>query len=317
MLQIKNQFWQAWSEFWFRPRHANTLAVIRMFSGAMIAYIHLIWLTRVSDFFGPNAFVTRETVRTLHQNEYRWSYLWFIDSPSLLIAHETLAVLCGCLMAVGFLTRLTVPLTWFLTLMVCHRATGYLFGLDQVVMMLTMYLMIAPSGAVWSMDAWLRDKKSFNLPKWLLHSDMPSTMTTIATRLIQCHLAVVYLFGGIGKLRGEMWWDGSAMWFALASYEYQSFDGTWLGRYPFLLALVTHVTLFWEVFYCALIWPRWSRYVFLGMAVVMHAGIAIFLGMITFGFMMIVANMAFIEPEITRRIYQAALRLLRPKSSGT
>ncbi len=317
MLLVKNRLWQVWCDFWFSPRRGHTLAVIRIFCGAMIAYIHLVWLMRISDFFGPNAFVGRETVRALHQNEYRWTYLWYVDSPAFLISHELLAVLFGCLMCVGLLTRLTVPLSWFLTLMVCHRATGYLFGLDQVVMMLAMYLMIAPSGSVWSLDAWWRDKKMPRLPNWLLPNDAPATMTTIATRLIQCHLAVVYLFGGIGKLRGEMWWDGSAMWFALASYEYQSFDATWLGRYPFLLSVVTHVTLFWEVFYCALVWPRWSRYFILGMAVVMHAGIAIFLGMITFGFMMIVANLAFIEPEITRRISRAALRLIAPKSSGT
>jgi hypothetical protein len=46
----------------------------------------------------------------------------------------------------------------------------------------------------------------------------------------------------------------------------------------------------------------------LGMAVIVHGGIALFLGMITFGCMMIVANMAFIEPEFFERL----LGRLRP-----
>jgi hypothetical protein len=254
-------------------------------------------------------------MRLLHQGEYRWTYLWSIDSTAFLVVHEVVAILLGLMMSVGFLTRIAVPLAWFLTLMVCHRATGYLFGLDQVVMMLAMYLIIAPCGATWSVDAWLRKKKGWESP--LFPANVESSLNTIATRLIQCHLAIVYLFGGLGKLRGEMWWDGSAMWFAFASYEYQSLDATWMGRYPMLLAVVTHLTLFWEVFYCALVWPRWSRYWLVGMAVVMHSGIALFLGMVTFGMMMIVANLAFLEPAFMRRIFQVVLRLPGPASSST
>ncbi len=122
-------------------------------------------------------------------------------------------------------------------------------------------------------------------------------MITVATRLMQIHLCIIYLFGGIAKLRGEMWWDGSAMWFSAVAYEYQSLDLTWIGRYPFLGSLLTHITIFWETFYGFLVWPRWSRPWMLALAVLVHGGIALFLGMITFGFMMIVANLAFVEPR--------------------
>jgi hypothetical protein len=71
---------------------------------------------------------------------------------------------------------------------------------------------------------------------------------------------VIYLFGGISKLRGDMWWDGSAVWFALANAEYQSLDLTWLARF------------------------RWA--------------IALALGMPTFGLAMIIANLAFVSPDL-------------------
>ncbi len=64
-----------------------------------------------------------------------------------------------------------------------------------------------------------------------------------------------------------------------------------------LFSALTHVTVFWEVFYCALVWPRLTRPIVLLIAVAVHGGIAMFLGMITFGTMMIVANMIFIEPH--------------------
>ena len=135
-----------------------------------------------------------------------------------------------------------------------------------------------------------------------LPDETPAVMAGVATRLAQLHLCLIYLFGGLWKARGTSWWDGSAMWLAAANYEYQSVDLTWIAHYPVMLATLSHVTIFWETFYCALVWPRLTRPVVLAIAVMVHGGIAIFLGMITFGTMMIVANCIFIEPEWVRRM---------------
>jgi hypothetical protein len=288
----------AWDRFWFAPRAADTLAVLRMVTGLMLAYVHLVWLSQVSHFFGPTAWIDGATNRMLHANGFAWSYLSYVSSPALVSVHQVLAIVVSLLMAVGLWTRVVVPLAWFMTLMVCHRQTGALFGLDQIVMMLAMYLMIAPSGAVASVDAWRRRRTggSFWTP-----ANVPQVTANVATRLIQLHLCVIYLFGGISKLRGDLWWEGSAMWWSIVNYEYQSLNVVWLGRSPLLIALATHGTLFWETFYCALVWPRLTRPLVLGLAVLVHGGIAFFLGMPTFGLMMIAANYAFIEPETTRR----------------
>ncbi|MEM9644804.1 MAG: hypothetical protein AAF989_07410, partial [Planctomycetota bacterium] len=154
-------------------------------------------------------------------------------------------------------------------------------------------------------DAWLRDRNhggsgNKRLWTWLFPPNSPSVMSNVGTRLFQLHLCAIYLFGGLAKARGETWWDGTAVWFAAANLEYQSFDMTWIGRYPMLFSMLSHVTLFWEIFYVALVWPRWSRPLVLGLAVAVHGGIALFLGMITFGVMMIVANMIFLPPELFR-----------------
>ena len=68
-----------------------------------------------------------------------------------------------------------------------------------------------------------------------------------------------------------------------------------------LLALATHATVFWELFYCCLVWNRFTRPLVLWMAVVVHGGIAIFMGMITFGLVMIYANLAFLKPVTVRK----------------
>ncbi len=291
-----------WDRFWFTPRLPQTLAIIRIGCGAMLVYVHVIWAIFATDFMGESAWIDNATIRELHNAQWAWSWLWYIDSPLLLRLHELLAIIFCTAMMLGFLTRIATPLAWWFTLMTCHRMTGALFGLDQVVVMLSMYLMIAPCGSVFSIDAFLH-ARGWEL-KWLPTGgpDSPSVLNNVATRMIQLHLCVIYLFGGLSKMRGEMWFDGSAMWFALVNYEYQSLDMTWIGRSPFVIATLTAITIFWETFYCALVWPRFTRPIALALAFFVHAGIALVLGMITFGTSMILANLAFFEPEFTKRL---------------
>ena len=92
------------------------------------------------------------------------------------------------------------------------------------------------------------------------------------------------------------------MWMALGNLEYQSLDMTWMAGWPLLINALTHITVFWEIFYSALIWPRLTRPVMLLLAIPLHMGIAICLGMLTFGLIMLVGNMAFIPPELIRAL---------------
>ncbi|QDS96240.1 hypothetical protein FF011L_50480 [Roseimaritima multifibrata] len=305
-----------WNRFWFEPRLPHTLALIRIATGSMLLYIHVVLAGDLLSFLGPDAWIDNATIRDLHQGaivpengDWGRSYLWWIDHAALLWGHHLLMLLVAAALMLGLGTRVVAPLAWGMQLMYVHRLTGSLFGLDQIVTMLLMYLMLAPCGAVYSLDAKLRGrflhlvegKWRGTWKAWMFPSAEASPAVTIATRLGQLHLCVIYLFGGLWKARGETWWDGSALWFSVANYEYQSLDVTWLvARYPLLCSAAAHATIFWETFYCALVWPKLTRPFVLMMAVMVHGGIAICLGMVTFGWIMIVANCLFVSPTFVR-----------------
>lgn len=319
-------------DFFFKPASAHSLVPIRVATGFMVAYVHCIWLLGGEDFWGPAALVDQEIWSRLHGGDSelgvpadsKWTYLNGIGSLFWVRVHESLAIVFGILAGLGLFTRIAMLAAWFMTLMTVHRMTGFLFGLDQIVIMLGFYLCLAKSNDAGSLDRWLlsRFPKLFQSPAIKLLTGLKdvgnngpqwSWQNNLAIRLIQIHLCVIYFFGGLGKLRGEMWWDGSALWFAAASFEYQSNDLTWIGRYPVIVALLTHVTLFWEVLYPAIVWPKWTRPLAVALAIAVHMGIAMFMGMITFGFMMIIANLAFVSPSLMLRTYQAGLRLIKPR----
>jgi uncharacterized membrane protein YphA (DoxX/SURF4 family) len=298
----------AWNRFWFTPMRPHTLCVIRLCTGAMLLYCHLVLAKDLMSFVGPNAWINNELAEQLHDgafgaSDWARSYLWYLDDPFHLKVHHIVTLSVTAMFMIGFATRLTAPVALFLQLMYLHRLTGALFGLDQIVTYLTLYLAITPCGACFSVDAWLgrrlaAARRRSRLLRWWLPDGSPSIAANVGTRLLQLHLCVIYLFGGLSKARGETWWGGEAVWLAIANYEYQSMDMTWLSQYPAVISGLSNLTLFWEIFYCALVWPRVTRPIVLAMAVAVHGGIALVLGMATFGTMMIVANAIFLPPWI-------------------
>ena len=288
-----------WEAFWLTGRLPHTLALIRILGGAMLFYTHLIWALNSSDFLGPQAWITRDVSLAMHADGYAFSPFWYFDSPLLLWPAHAVTLAAMAMLTVGYRTRPAAVVSWLACVWYCHRLEGSLFGLDQVNAMLTFSLMIGRSGGAYSIDRLLAVRRAAASGR----PPAPFCLcvgTNLAIRLIQIHLCVIYLFGGLSKAQGLMWWDGSAMWFAAASLEYQSANLTWLIRHRALTCLLTHATLLWELSYAALVWPRATRPVVLLFALLAHGGIVLFLGMITFGLAMIFANLAFVPETLVK-----------------
>lgn len=286
----------AWDRFWFTPTQPHTLAMIRICAGAMLFYTHLVWSKDLLAFVGPDSWIDVDTSRLLNAGSYSWSYLWYVESPALLWTLHLFALVVMASLTIGLFSRATSILAFIITVSYCHRLQGSLFGLDQVNAMLAMYLMVGPCGAAYSVDSWRKNRrnaKPANRPK-------STRSANVALRLIQLHMCIMYLFAGLSKMRGETWWDGSAFWFAVANLEYQSLDMTWMVHWPILISIVTHATVFWETFYCVLIWHRISRPFCLFAAIIVHGGIAMSMGMITFGLAMLIGNLSFVPAQFVK-----------------
>ena len=296
-----------WNQFWFTPVDPATLSAIRVCAGLMLLYTHLIWSLDLRAFFGPRGWVSVDVVNLMQQDGYAWSYFWWIgrmDSAALLWTIHIVALVVFFLLTVGYFSRTMSVLAYLMAVSYASRATGATFGLDKINCMLAMYLMIGPCGAEYSVDRRLANRRfaANSVPP------RPSVGANVAVRMIQIHMCIVYLFSALGKLQGETWWDGTAVWMSVANLEYQSLDLTWLASWPKLVALLTHATVAFELFYCVLIWrPRW-RPILLSVAISVHGGIAIALGMKTFGLVMLIGNMAFLSPRLVRAMIDPVWR---------
>lgn len=289
--------WYAWNQFWFTPVDPATLSLIRLLAGSLLLYTHFIWSFDLTGFIGPDGYTPITFLKSIGQREWSvWSLFFWIKANGLLWTMHIAALAVFAMLAAGFFSRFAALLAFPLAVSYAHRVTpGAYFGLDKANCMLALYLMLGPCGARYSLDRLWRLRRGDN-------ADLaPSTSANLAIRLLQVHLCIVYLFSGLAKVEGATWRLGTAMWWSAANYEYQSLDLTWLANWPLLAAFLTHLTLFWELYYCALVWNRFTRPITLWIAMMIHGGIALFMGMATFGMAMMIANLAFLRPSTVRR----------------
>jgi hypothetical protein len=310
------EFWDAWTEFWFAPTSPTTLSAIRVLAGAMLLYTHLVWSMGLTEFFGESGWLPQSLMQqALEQGgdpdgpgpahapaRLVWSHFNHVHAPKLMWAIHITALVVFFLLTIGFFSRVMAVLAYLFAVSYANRITpGAYFGLDKINCMLALYLMIGPCGARYSVDRlWRMRRGSTDVPA--------SSSANLAIRLIQVHMCIIYLFSAIGKLQGYSWNVGEASWMSFDMAEYRSLDMTWLINHPLLLNFMTHLTVFWELSYCALVWPALTRPWVLFLAVVVHAGIVFALGMPTFGLVMLIGNLAFVSPKTVRKVFDPIAR---------
>ncbi len=293
-----DRVWSAWREFWFAPADPTPLAVMRILFGGMLLYTHIVWGLNLEGFFGPSGWQSEALVRTFQQGQFAWSFWWWVPGNLYLTVHIVcLGVLA--LYMLGVCTPVTSILAYLITVSYSYRAPLANFGLDQMNAIAALYLAIGPSGAVFSVDRlWQRYRKGRAARDGNIAAVappvVPSARANLALRLMQVHLCVIYIFACHSKLLGESWWNGQAIWQAVSNLEYQSADLTWLAWYPWLVNLLTHVTIVWEMTFWALVWRPLCRPVVLLMGVAIHLGIGAFMGMWTFGLAVIFLYVCFV-----------------------
>jgi hypothetical protein len=300
----------AWNHFWFTPADPLPLAVIRIATGLLLAWSMAVWLLDIDAFFGTAGWQRPENVWRSNDQPWQWSWFFAADDPTAVRVLGGIALVAAILLTLGLATPLAAVASLIGLVCAANRAPLNTFGLDDTLGLLLIGLVVGPSGERLSVDAKLFGGGAEQ------GRGAASVRANVALRLIQVHLCVVYFFSGSGKLFGASWWEGTALWGAAANVQYRTLDLTWLARHPLTVNAITLATLFWEVAYPALIWPRLTRPVFLAMAALVHLGIGLTMGMMEFGLAMLVANLAFVPAAPWRWLLPAPATVPSPRPSS-
>jgi len=309
---------RGWNAFFFSPADPTSLGLIRIATGLLAFWSLFVLGIDLFDYFGEDGWANPEIVR-LFQGERQplaWSF-WFAVPDSWLRP-----VWLGCLgilalFSAGIFSRVTAVLAWVIVVSTVRRVPIALFGFDQVISMLTLYLAVTgASGQGVSLDRFFRRyreaRRSAANTSGLARSrnpsggrlvrpdgpgvPVPTVSANLALRLIQLHLVLIYGMAGLAKLQGPSWWNGMALWRTMTAGEFVGFNLTFLAAWPLLINFLTHVSLAIEITYPVLIWVPILRPLVLASVLALHLGISLMSpGLTEFALAMITANLAFVS----------------------
>jgi hypothetical protein len=313
---------QGWDRFWFNPVDPTTVAIIRIFTGALVFYIHITTLGELLNLIGPEAWIDAQAIRdvrslpsTMDDPTQRYLSTWYgesiwfyIQDPQAMFIIQGIFLAATACFTLGLCSRTTSVIVWIGHISYVQRGFVIWFGMDSVLAMLLLYLIFAPTGATLSLDRLLERyrtaRRALNGSGGLRAPELalqPRWSANVVMRLIQIHMCVIYLFAGLSKLQGDRWWGGSAAWYTMMVPELEIMSMRWLAFAPQWLYMLivlgsTYFTLAFEVSFPFVVWNRFLRPLVLLSAVGLHLGIGFFMGLGGFGAAMLTGCTAFTNP---------------------
>jgi len=291
---------RGWVDFFFTPADPTALGLIRIAVGLLLLWNLGMLGMDLGANLGSSGWAGTEAARAfLETTPGAWSF-WFYVPDAALPATWGACMIVVALFTAGLSGRVSAVLTWAIVVSTARRSPVLVFGFDQIVATWALYLAaFGASGQALSLDRLLARRRGT-----LAAGPPPPTVSAnLSLRLIQLHLCLIYGAAGLAKLRGDAWWDGTAMEFLIVTPEFRRFDLAWLAAYPLLLNLATHGALALEVGYPVLIWFKPLRPLLMASVVLMHVGIDLTLGLTEFGLAMLAGNLAFVSGPWLGRLF--------------
>jgi len=279
---------RAWNRFWFASVSARPLGAFRIAFGLLIlAHLALIsvdldfWYTDVGLFQGDEAAVTSGPLRP--------SILQYYQDPFTVRAALGILVAIVVAFTMGWRTRVTSVLTYLGLLTFYNRNVVTNCGPDQVMMITSFYMMLAPCGASYSLDARRIARARGTLAEPLI---LPW-----AQRFMQLQMCVIYFATAFLKSNGRMWPNGSALHPILFNREVGQFNLEWLAAHTLVINFMAYAALAVEFAIVFLIWFRPTRRWIALLGVALHVGIWPIVNVPLFGEQMVALYLVFLDPD--------------------
>lgn len=306
-------FGDGWNRFWYTPADAFTLSVLRVLSGMVALWTVLSFGPDLDRFFGPAGMLpvplVKEVQETAFERHYRWSYLDYAQSSNTLWVLHWGSVAILAAYTLGLFTRVTSVLGLIAVLSYCHRGPLLTSQFEPILSFVMLYLCVGPSGTYLSLDRWLALRRAKSLPAYDAQAQRlllppPTSGANVATRLLQIHIAVVHFMMFLDQLYGDAWWNGLAAYWLSFNTRSALLDFTWLQSNSLVL-LANAWTLGVVAYELAFAWLAWkplARRILLPIGLLVWTSLALLTGLVSFCAMMVIASLAFVEPERMRRL---------------
>jgi Vitamin K-dependent gamma-carboxylase len=280
-------------------------SVWRLVAGATMLIEYLLNYAQRRYLHGPESpFPFDVFSQTRPYSIYAWG-----SSPLYFEVCFHLGILFATLWLVGWRTRWVAPVNFMFWWSLQQRFPGLWDGGDNIMRLVLIYSMFANTSAYFSMDASRRRQKP---PRSRPTLEKTAAMLHNAAMLaFAIQLGVMYGVAGLTKVQGEMWREGTALYYALRGGQYVwPGKSEWLYRNGPLMAFVSQTTVLFQIsFPFMLFMNRYMRLLVILISICFHVSIALFMGLITFSLYMMAVDLALIGDDEYRLMGRGLQRL--------
>lgn len=315
-----------WNEFWFAPRPSGPLGLYRLLLGALSLLWGVLIAPDLFTWYSERGVMPLAAMRMFDGPSYGYSIdvLRQVTNPAIIITVFVVYMIAALCLTLGFWSRTSTIVVWLLLTSFEHRDEIILNSGDIFLRLMLFYMMFAPSGASCSLDRMIRIWRGKEAP------GDPPLVVPWAQRLIQVQISIVYLSTFLGKVQGNLWQDGTAIYFPLHMAELERFWVPFIGANAttntfslYLINILTYCALATELSMATLVWvPRLRGYV-LTAGTLLHLGIEYALNIPLFSFLMITSYINFVPNAWIARwvnfwssLFPASRIVLRYASAG-
>lgn len=287
MISIKT-FFNRWDRFFFAPAPVEGIAIFRFIWCALLLFALFFDIGNAADFYGPKAILSLETVKS--QFNYPHLNLFYFMGHDLSTVYFMMTIYGLALFSamIGFQTRLSLFVAMVFMVSFHHRNI-WLLSSAEVLMRIVMTLLVcSPAGNALSVDSLLARLKK---------SPLPREWAPWALRLIQIQLSVVYVWTVWHKLKGDLWLDGTAIYYATRLQSMTNFPVPVLLDHLFLIKLMTWGALVLEFSLGTLVWFKEFRRPLIIMGLLFHVGIEYMMSIPFFELIMMALLLTYYTPE--------------------
>lgn len=289
------------------PRCLIGASLLRVLAGCVILYQYVINYAQRHYLFGPDGVFGFSDFLAQQSSSGQFSLYHLSAAPIWFELIYHLSIVVAMAWVLGFRTRWLSPLNYLLWMSMHNRFPQLWDGGDNLMAIVLIYAMFAEVGAHLSLDAARRlaqGKPNAPSGAWAI-------VHNAALLAIAFQVCLVYGVAGLAKVRGEVWQNGTALYYALRSPDY-TLPGVSRLIYEngVLLTLLAYATVAFQVAFPFLVFAhRHSRTLAVLIGISFHLAIGSVMGLVTFALFLIAADLALIGDNEYRALGAALGRL--------
>jgi hypothetical protein len=263
--------WKAWDGWWFSEVDLRNVALLRIGFGLLALWMYVpIWRDLSWALADSGVFPLAE--RNAAYGPHRISLFanpWFqIADPATIqwLFVGFLGILV--LVVLGVFSRVTVFLAWFFIVSMANRNAVWTDGSDVVLKIFGFYLLLMPTGRVWSVDAYRRGGAPLPASAWAL-------------RLFQLQVCILYVKTGLVKFFNGQWRSGEGVFQSVATEYFWRFPMEGLLSSPlfqWICEVMNWATLAFEIGF-PLVFLHRMRHPMLIFGVFLHGGVVLLMNL--------------------------------------